>query len=329
MSRNENERMGTERMKQAESSLLSKILEIRYVKLHFFLEFIEDTKLPVNKPSALRGGIGEMLLNANCIKDRKCETCDFESECIVQRTMYSKFEQKPEFVTTGDSVGYIIECENYEENFSKGDILQFQLILFGKTIVYFNQYLQAVFALGQVGIGKKHARFTICQVTNTKGIPILDGNNVYMRYYQVTTLGNYVKYRLERWKDTGDYCEIVFHTPLTQKFKGEFLRKFDMEAIIKAVKRRLYILACFENIESQKWYEETIGIPTMIAQNSRNVQVARYSSRQDSKMLLKGIEGSIQIEGISDEILQILLAGEITHIGKNTSFGFGRYSVVN
>jgi len=121
---------------------IEKILQIRYVKLHFTLKILEDTILPRNKVSALRGGMGEMLLRANCIRNRKCEKCDFISECIVQRTMYSKMEIQPNFMQKGDSAGYVLECENYDEIFYKGEKLKFQLILFGKNIVYLNQYLQ-------------------------------------------------------------------------------------------------------------------------------------------------------------------------------------------
>ena len=124
---------------------VSRVLQIRYVKLHFTIMFPQDSILPKSKASALRGGMGEMLLRANCISDRNCDNCDFYKECIVQRTMYSQFENKPDFITTGDSVGYVVECENYEEEFPTGSTLTFNLILFGKTIVYFNQYLQALF----------------------------------------------------------------------------------------------------------------------------------------------------------------------------------------
>ena len=68
---------------------LEEALKIRYIKLHFTVSMLEDTELPIEKVSALRGGMGEMLLRANCVRDRECGKCDFESECIVRRTMYS------------------------------------------------------------------------------------------------------------------------------------------------------------------------------------------------------------------------------------------------
>ena len=82
------------------SQLLIKSQDIRYTKLTFVVQFTEDTMLPKQKVSAIRGGIGEMLLRANCVRGRECEKCDFLDECIVQRIMYSKYEKKPSFVTT-------------------------------------------------------------------------------------------------------------------------------------------------------------------------------------------------------------------------------------
>ena len=94
---------------------ISSIYEIRYVKLKFVAVITHDTMMPANKNSALRGGMGEMLLRANCIRDRKCEICDFESECIVRRTMYSKMDIQPSFMSEGDSVGYVISCSDHRE----------------------------------------------------------------------------------------------------------------------------------------------------------------------------------------------------------------------
>lgn len=81
--------------------------------------------------------------------------------------MYPKFEIQPEFMHQGDSAGYVIECEDYEEEFLIGESLEFQLILFGKNIVYFNQYVQAFAYLGMEGIGKNKSRFAVEAVTNT------------------------------------------------------------------------------------------------------------------------------------------------------------------
>ena len=304
--------------------LLKRALQIRYVKLRFGLRIAEDTRLPVNKVSAIRGGIGEMLLRANCIRDRQCKSCDFESECIVRRTLYSRFEEKPDFVTSGDSVGYVLECENYNEDFQEGDILEFHLILFGKTIVYFSQFLQAVHQLGLAGVGKEHARYTVASVRNTVGKDILRGSEVFMEHYQVQTLWDYVTYRQRGFTARRLPGRICFQTPVTLKYQGKMQQSLSLESMIPALCRRLYMLDCFEGIDCEqlRWDGDW---PLVLQEYSRPVPVCRYSSTQDQKMSLWGIKGALHLSEIPEELIPLLLAGEVTHMGKNTSFGFGRY----
>ena len=299
------------------------MLQIRYVKLHFHLRMIEDTTLPKHKVSALRGGMGEMLLQSNCIRDRKCETCDFASECIVRRMMYSQMEIQPEFMKRGDSVGYVLECENYEEHFAAGEELVFQLILFGRNIVYFNQYLQALACLGMQGLGKYRSRYVIECVTNTQRAIVVEGDRVYKRNYVVQTVEEYVRYRMRSGQEEDT---IVFHSPTAIRYGGQMMDQIDAGAVMASVARRIYILDCFEGIAAGR--AEIVGhIPVIRSQKCRKVSVERYSSTHDTKIRLTGICGSAVID-IPDEMARSLLyAGELIHIGKNTSFGFGRYSL--
>ena len=265
---------------------LQQALQVHYIKLHFKIMMQENTTLPENKVSALRGGIGEMLLRSNCIQNRECDKCDFCSECIVQRTMYSQFDKKPRFVTTGESVGYVLECENNQREFSKGEELNFQLILLGKTVVYFNLFLQAIHALGMNGFGKNSSHFQIISVTNTQKEPILDGMNIYMERYQVQRLKDYVDYRLKTQKDVMKSGKLIFCTPLTVKYHGEFLTEFNMEAIIRGIKRRIYMLDCFEGIDGEEAFDKNYVLPEIKKQRVNRAGVRRFSSRRQSSMYL-------------------------------------------
>lgn len=310
---------------------LEEALRIRYIKLHFTVEFLEDTEMPADKVSALRGGMGEMLLRSNCVRDRGCKDCDFRGECIVQRTMYTRYEVTPDFVTTNDSVGYILECEDREESFLAGDRLGFNLVLFGKTIVYFNQYMQAFFALGREGVGKNHSRFLIVSVTNTKGKTLVAGDSVYMRHYQIQTIWDYVEYRMGQIQAEGCRNTLQFQAPLTLKYQEGFLEAFHAEAIWNAVRRRIYMLECYEGIEPSIYgcgVPDVLPCPDIVSQRPEKASVRRYSSTQERRMILRGIKGYVQLREIPMDVLPVLLAGELTHIGKNTSFGFGRYRLV-
>ncbi len=99
-------------------------------------------------------------------------------------------------------------------------------------------------------------------------------------------LGDYVQYRLR--KTSMDMTEdtryrIYFKTPATLKYKGVFLKEWNMEAIIAAVKRRIYIMDCFEGIESEPFYRQHTEIPALLYQESFCSDMKRASSRKNEK----------------------------------------------
>ena len=302
-------------------ALLKKALNIRYVKLRFELEILEDTILPKNKAPALRGGMGEMLLRANCIRDRQCKKCDFEEECIVNRIKYSKIENKPSFMNEGDSVGYVFECEDYKEMFREGDILKFNLILFGSTIVYLNQILQAFFMFGEVGIGKNASKFLVKRIRNTRKEVLLEDGQIYKPMYEIATVNDYVDSRIKHVKNCS---RIIWHTPAAIKQKGCLIEEFSSEAIFAAICRRILMLDCYEKIETEK-INISDKLPYIMRQEVYKKSIRRYSSTHDEGIYLKGITGIVDFDYIDYYMYKLLLAGELIHIGKNTSFGFGKY----
>lgn len=307
------------------------VLDIRFSKVHFYLTFPEKTVMPRDKASAFRGGIGEMLLRANCISDRECERCSFRSECLVQKIMYAKSQITPRSVTEGESMGYVFDCENKETDFAVGDEICLTLTLFGNNILYFQLYLQALAALGAVGIGKNKSRFVISRITNLWNEPILDGQNILMERYRHETIGTYVAYRLRQIKDT-QRLSIEFQSPATLKYQGEILQEFDLTAIYKAAARRVYMLDCFEGIVYEEAWNQLEMSYEIVKQKVIGESVQRYSNHKKQKMKLEGIKGLVELQRLeqaegAETFLKVLLAGEILHIGKNTSFGFGKYRI--
>lgn len=336
-------------MIRTERDLYSRYLQIRYIKLHFFLEIMDDGNMPRNKASALRGGMGQSLLMTNCIRDRNCEACDFEEDCLVRRLMYPEMKIRPPFMKTRDSEGFVIECENYDEWFSRGDILSFNLLLFGRTIAYFTQYLQAFYNLGMMGLGKDRVRFRVGRVTNTKGDILVEGNDVYKENYKVMLVEDYVRYRLSSHEFREVYempgiCEnrsmtdmngvqfrLLFHSPLAIKYQGQIQNSFLPEAIMSALDRRLYILNCFEGNRENEDYERPAAnehVPSLINQKAYVEKVKRFSGTHNAKVAFTGIRGWCDLQDVDEAALTLLIAGELVHIGKNTSFGFGRYTLI-
>ena len=70
-------------------------LDIPYINAVFGISFCKNSEVPRHKVSALRGGMGQKLLEKYCVGDRQCETCSYEPECIVRRMMYAKYKIRP------------------------------------------------------------------------------------------------------------------------------------------------------------------------------------------------------------------------------------------
>ena len=299
--------------------------DIPYIKLHFYAEMVSDTRMPATKTAALRGGLGEMLLRQNCVMDRNCESCRFNQVCVVRHTFYSSMEKKPVYVTGPESVGYLIECTDKRTEYKKGSSFEFSLILFGDSIAFFNIYLQAFYHLGMVGLGKYKSRFQICEVRNAKNQSIVSGNHIDMSRYQIHLLSEYIHFRKQELKQGSGPWQLKFVTPLSMKYQQEYMERFYSEALVKGAARRVQMLDYYIGTESE--IPQFTEYPEVIAQNVKKEYVKRYSRTQDSHMTLQGIIGSVTFDRIQEPCLDYLIAGEVTHIGKNTSFGFGKYII--
>ena len=296
---------------------------IPYIKLRFYAEMLEDTVLPITKTSALRGGMGEMLLRQNCVRDRNCDACMFMKACPVNHTLYTYMEKKPDYVTGKESVGYLIECSDRSEFFEKGSRLVFHLILFGESIVYFNLYLQAFCQLGMIGIGKNKSRFQIAEVRNTEGEKIVTGNKVDMRNYKICMLNNYIAKRKEELGFSEGRYTLIFTTPLSMRYQKKYMDQLYPEALLQGAARRIQMLNYFIGREAK--LPEFAQYPVIRSQSIKKESMKRYSSTHDARTELWGISGRIELRDVPEECIDYLIAGEITHIGKNTSFGFGKY----
>ncbi|MCD7715315.1 MAG: CRISPR system precrRNA processing endoribonuclease RAMP protein Cas6 [Lachnospiraceae bacterium] len=304
---------------------MAQTFDIPYIRLHFSLEMLEDTILPSTKASALRGGMGEMLLRQNCVRDRKCDSCSFQKDCVVWDTLYSRMEIRPGYVTGKESIGYLVECSDRTTHFSAGSHLNFQLTLFGRSIPFFNSYMQAFLYLGMSGLGKYHSRFRISEVKNSQGQRLVYGNEVNMQNYRILSVSDYVRERKEKLSAEDGRYVLVFLSPLNMKFQGKELTDFSGEAVTKGAVRRIQMLNYYLGREMAAPRIEEY--PVLGSSHAKKEDIHRYSSTQESKMQISGITGRAVMESVPDECLEYLLAGELTHIGKNTSFGFGKYII--
>lgn len=343
-----------------------KQFRVRYIILKFTVRMSQNCNLPEEKASALRGGFGNCLLDLNCvssIKPEPCEKCTFHQACIVQKIMYAPLKIPVPFARDKESEGYIIECQDKKTKFYQGDTFSFSITLFGDVIVYLQPVLQAFFRLGTYGLGKEKAAFEILEIKNQFGQKIFEKGSVFLKNYQFRYLDDYISHRIKKIETEDNQDEkntdrtewnlkIKMLTPLSLKYNGVILKEFHAGGFLNALSRRAYIMNCFEGQAEafqRKWKDGTTWesfpegrcvseseiekgkgreyLPEIEVKRSFDKYINRYSFIQQRKMSWNGIMGEFLLYGVTEEMLWYLLAGEILHVGKYTSFGFGKYFV--
>ena len=226
---------------------LLEALKIRYVDLEVTLLFPESASVPRYKVSALRGGMGQVLLGQHCIRDENCEACDFAAECLIQRTLYSQYEIQPPFARKGNSIGYVIECGDSREQIPADGTMIFHLLLFGKTHCPCLRIPAGVLLAGEKGTGKDAARYEILNVSGSRGKSLIRNGAFCAQNLEIDQIGNYVLEREQQLlRKKGKSFIIRFLTPVTLKYRGAFIREFTKEAVLESVMRRIYSFNCFE-----------------------------------------------------------------------------------
>ena len=294
--------------------------DIKYSIIKFEIEFLKNSKLNINKHSAIRGIIGNTLINENCLvdnHDRICNECILKNKCLA----YNIFS--PKIISISNNLEenispFIIICDDKREFISNKDKLTFAMIFFGDTISYIPEIIRVVKIAGE-SLGLDNNLFKLKRVINDKNEDIyFEGISNYRRV-NVRTIKEYIENRLRISKDVSR-IEII--SPIRFKKNKRFNDDLVEQDIVNLVKRRLTTLAALEDrvITIDEKFDFKIKYKDL-----KWSEYNRYSNRQKSRMSLGGIVGYLDLEDVSEETKKLLIAGELIHIGKSTSFGLGDY----
>ncbi|MEJ5227397.1 CRISPR system precrRNA processing endoribonuclease RAMP protein Cas6 [Thermodesulfovibrio sp.] len=323
---------------------------IPYQKFKFIMEAIEEIHLPYYKGSAFRGGFGNVFRKITCaLKRQDCSECLLKSRCIYSYV----------FETSPSESSQIFNMQNYEKiphpfvieppeidsksKISNSDIylpgstFEFNLILIGKAIDYLPYFIYTFHELGKTGIGKGRGRYKILEVIKSEkeDEKWINKVSVYSNSEKVIRKTHSDKLFIpEEFKILGlnSKLSLNFVTPVRIKYKRDLVVKPEFHILMRNLLRRLLLLYYF-HCEDKKpdWnHKEIINHAENIVIESSSLRWfdwERYSSRQDTRMKLGGLVGKIIYYGNIEPFMPFIRAGEVLHIGKNTSFGLGKYSV--
>lgn len=126
---------------------------------------------------------------------------------------------------------------------------------------------------------------------------------------------------------------LRFLTPLRLQQNGRALPpdRLDARTLLMSLARRASLLAEFHC--GAPLIEDFSALAAACAGLSEEKRLAwrdwtRYSSRQRQRMTLGGVIGDWVLEGDLGPFLPLLRLGEWLHVGKETAFGLGRYTLL-
>jgi len=295
----------------------------------------DQLTLPPYKGSTLRGGFGHVLKRVVCVDEKRlCRECLLKEKCVYAYV----FETSP---PRGSSLKRkysltphpFVICPPLETKteYEPGELLSFELILIGKAIEYLPYFIYAFDELGKIGIGKGKGKYELKEVKE------LNEKNEEKVLYQsenktLVPPSPPIKseYFLEN-NSTVSQVMLLFLTPLRLKEKGDLIVNLTFTLLIDRLLTRINLLSYFHcGGEGKEDYQGLLNQAEKVKVSKKSLRWhdwERYSQRQDTRMKLGGLLGSITFEGEITPFLPYLRVGQYIHVGQGTSFGLGRYEI--
>ena len=293
----------------------------------FEFEVTEPTVLPEFAGSAIRGAFGHALRKTACMMHQPdCKGCPLYRTCPYTAV----FETPPpqdgvRFGMQTVPPAFVVEPPLGESRYyGKGDRLSFGLILFGRAA---KQLPLVIFAMRRafrhrIGSG----RAELAAVYRTL---IGDAADEFCVYLPGDSSVRPHSSQTDIDVPSGDTVRFDIITPLRIQNEGHPLGPTELSAraVLMAAVRRV------DNIARYHW-DRPLGTDfTALARRCGEASLkadlhwrdwTRHSGRQQRTMALGGVQGTIELANLTDEQRIFLVAGTITHIGKNAVFGLGK-----
>lgn len=301
------------------------------------LRALNEIRLPYYSGSTMRGAFGSTLKRITCAtKDRDCTNCILKEKCIYsyifESPILESIQKKTGFPTAPHPI--VIEPPPIGKRLiEKNKEFEVGLVLIGKAIEYVPYFIYTFEEMSQKGIGPKRGKFQILKTYSYSGLRkriIYSGNTKILKKMYKNMDWDYFVKKAKKLQQSRE-LKIEFLVPVRIKHMRKLDTKLEFETIIKNLLRRIWMLSTIYGDEKLPFeYEEIIKKSRKVKAQDAKLSWfdwERYSRRQDERMNLGGLIGYKIFKGDFKDFLPLLLLGEYIHIGKNTSFGLGKYRI--
>lgn len=309
--------------RKAESRSLMHDLELTILQATYRAE--ESCHLPRFKGSTIRGAFGHSLKELACLrKNGLCgPQCSSPGQCG-----YSGVFEAVSHAHRNDVVPYIIKPPlETKETWRAGEIISVTMTLAGRAKAWTPWVVWALGRMGWKGMGNGRGKWSLVELDavgrDGQPVSLLDS----FEFIPSVTAANIAE-RSPKF----DACELEFLTPLQLKKRGDVVRWPHPDLVIRRLIGRMGdLLEATSDVQVNRFEIRELtdlASRTMMEHSEfRDEEWERYSTRQQRRSTVSGIQGTLRISGIAPEIAAILNVGQHIHLGNSAAFGMGCYRV--
>ncbi|WP_042473187.1 CRISPR system precrRNA processing endoribonuclease RAMP protein Cas6 [Bacillus ndiopicus] len=292
-----------------------------WTTLRVTFEAQNSGKLPPYLGSTVRGILGHSLRKMVCpTPNVKCFTCLLAEDCA-----YAKHFVSPQNPAGSINPFVLHVLTTGKTNWQIGDICEFEITLFGDANKRMELIVEMIRRMEQFGWGAERIPFKLLKISDAT-------NHKLVWYDNKKWLQNAIRHPLHCTEQQASHAFMQFAVPLRLQKSKRLITEPSFEDIIRAVTRRISLLSHAYAGHQLEWDNEAMltearGVKTSKAKWQVD-EFKRYSMNQkNNELLLETITGWACYEGDITPFTPLLQAGQLLHIGRNPTHGFGRYTI--
>jgi hypothetical protein len=307
---------------------------IPYLRLQLTLEAEEPASLPPFHGSMLRGAFGHALRRTVCVMgpEQPCASCLLRHACVYTRIFEPYVEgEPPPFLRGIDQAvrPYVFEPLDGEGLWEPGELLRFDLLLFGQAVDLQAYAFLAVERMARAGLGSRRSRFRLVRVEAQEA-----GGSTRLLFAAGSAPSASPAPPMMPPASPLPVGPVALRlvTPLRIKVRDRLNDHPTFRDLAFNMLRRVLELAHFHVPGAViDWSFRAL------LDRADEVRVAsadlrwhdweRWSQRQQTSMKLGGIVGRLVLEGDLTPFAALLRTSEVVHLGKGATFGLGKVVV--
>ncbi|MBF0226751.1 MAG: CRISPR system precrRNA processing endoribonuclease RAMP protein Cas6 [Desulfobacterales bacterium] len=310
---------------------------------------LKPFKLPFYTGSTFHGILGHSLAEVHFgLKKEQCTKCPSRSQCRYS-ALYEYFFNSP-----SDHPFIKDYCESIRKNqknfpqpfiieppsggvYLEGEHLYLIITLIGKAIEHLPFMTCALFLMNKYKFGGVENCISLESITDDLSPDdslIYDGKIDNFIGHAMVYNFNKVKESLLSILKTEQYVnkiQIRFLSPFRYKQENRLGKPIDFKIFISRIFDRLNLLSVHSPLDTPIDSKSYIADSNSIEVRQSNIQWfdwKRYSCRQDEYMKFGGYIGDIKFTGELNPFLPYIKMAEYLHVGKQTSFGLGKFKMM-